>query len=157
MAVGPVALPLLFGSQYEESVSAFLLLAPGAIGYTAMTVFSSAAPGIRCRSVVGRRSGGLRVRPRLPLASLVRGTRPTAPRWRPRSGLRPEASSRWFAYWLYASRPRSASSSLAHRTSAAWDTSSRPPLARSYVGRAARRQPARRPLSLSNQAPSMCA
>ena len=55
MAVGTVALPLLFGSQYDDSVSAFLLLAPGAIGYTAMTVFSSAALGIRLplRSSVG--------------------------------------------------------------------------------------------------------
>ena len=55
MAVGTVALPLLFGERYEDSVSAFLLLAPGAIGYTAMTVFSSAALGIRLplRSSVG--------------------------------------------------------------------------------------------------------
>ncbi len=55
MALGTVALPLLFGSRYEDSVSAFLLLAPGAIGYTAMTVFSSAALGIRLplRSSVG--------------------------------------------------------------------------------------------------------
>jgi O-antigen/teichoic acid export membrane protein/peptidoglycan/xylan/chitin deacetylase (PgdA/CDA1 family) len=55
MAVGTVALPLLFGASYEDSVSAFLLLAPGAIGYTAMTVFSSAALGIRLplRSSVG--------------------------------------------------------------------------------------------------------
>ena len=55
MALGTVALPLLFGERYEDSVSAFLLLAPGAIGYTAMTVFSSAALGIRLplRSSVG--------------------------------------------------------------------------------------------------------
>jgi len=55
MALGTVAIPLLFGSRYEDSVSAFLLLAPGAIGYTAMTVFSSAALGIRLplRSSVG--------------------------------------------------------------------------------------------------------
>ena len=55
MALGTVALPLLFGERYDDSVSAFLLLAPGAIGYTAMTVFSSAALGIRLplRSSVG--------------------------------------------------------------------------------------------------------
>jgi O-antigen/teichoic acid export membrane protein len=55
MALGTVAIPLLFGSRYDDSVSAFLLLAPGAIGYTAMTVFSSAALGIRLplRSSVG--------------------------------------------------------------------------------------------------------
>jgi O-antigen/teichoic acid export membrane protein len=55
MALGTVAIPLLFGARYEDSVSAFLLLAPGSIGFTAMTVFSSAALGIRLplRSSVG--------------------------------------------------------------------------------------------------------
>jgi O-antigen/teichoic acid export membrane protein len=47
MAAGVFLIPLLFGSAYNASVSVFLLLVPGALGYTALTVFSSSALGSR--------------------------------------------------------------------------------------------------------------
>lgn len=52
---GPVLVPFVFGHQYRASVIPFLLLAPGALGFAAMTIFTSAllassAPG---RSSVG--------------------------------------------------------------------------------------------------------
>ena len=49
--VGPVLLPLAFGAPFEASVTPFLLLLPGALGFAAIAVFSNAlmaasAPGL---------------------------------------------------------------------------------------------------------------
>ena len=49
--VGPVLLPLVFGEAFDASVAPFLWLLPGALGFTAMIVFSNAlvahsAPGL---------------------------------------------------------------------------------------------------------------
>ena len=49
-ALGPVLLPLLFGEEFRASIVPFLLLVPGSLGYTALTVFTNAlvassAPG----------------------------------------------------------------------------------------------------------------
>ncbi len=48
--LGPVLLPLVFGSPFDESVAPFLLLLPGTVGFLALVVFSnglfaSGAPG----------------------------------------------------------------------------------------------------------------
>jgi O-antigen/teichoic acid export membrane protein len=48
--VGAPLLPVVFGSQYEDAVTPFLLLLPGALGFAALVVFSNAllaesAPG----------------------------------------------------------------------------------------------------------------
>ena len=40
--LGPLLLPRIFGAQFEASVTPFLLLLPGALGFAAMAVFSSA-------------------------------------------------------------------------------------------------------------------
>ncbi len=40
--VGPPLLPLVFGESFEASVTPFLLLLPGALGFTALAVFSNA-------------------------------------------------------------------------------------------------------------------
>lgn len=40
--VGPVLLPLVFGSDFEGSVAPFLWLLPGALGFAAIAVFSNA-------------------------------------------------------------------------------------------------------------------
>jgi O-antigen/teichoic acid export membrane protein len=50
-AAGPLLLPLVFGDAFRPSVSPFLLLLPGVIGYSAMSVFinallASRAPGL---------------------------------------------------------------------------------------------------------------
>jgi len=49
-ALGEFAIPAVFGSAYEHSVAPFLWLLPGALGYTALSIFSnsllaSKAPG----------------------------------------------------------------------------------------------------------------
>ena len=53
--LGPLLLPLVFGAPFEASVAPFLLLLPGAIGYLALAVFSSAllASGAAGRSSLG--------------------------------------------------------------------------------------------------------
>lgn len=63
-AVGPSLLPLVFGDPFDASVAPFLLLLPGALGYVALVIFSSAlvASGAPGRSSLG------------PLASLVLAT-----------------------------------------------------------------------------------
>jgi O-antigen/teichoic acid export membrane protein len=61
--LGPVLLPLLFGSAFKPSVTPFLWLLPGAIGFAATAVFSS---GLMASSSPGLSSLG-------PLASLVVG------------------------------------------------------------------------------------
>jgi O-antigen/teichoic acid export membrane protein len=48
--LGPPLIPRLFGDHFHDSVTPFLLLIPGALGYTALTVFTNAlaatsAPG----------------------------------------------------------------------------------------------------------------
>lgn len=40
--VGPILLPLAFGAPFEASVTPFLLLLPGALGFAAIAVFSNA-------------------------------------------------------------------------------------------------------------------
>jgi O-antigen/teichoic acid export membrane protein len=40
--IGPLLLPWIFGAQFEASVTPFLLLLPGALGFAAMAVFSNA-------------------------------------------------------------------------------------------------------------------
>ncbi|HEX2291738.1 MAG TPA: oligosaccharide flippase family protein [Gaiellaceae bacterium] len=50
-ALGPVLLPVVFGEPFEASVTPFLLLLPGALGFVAIAVFSNAlvagsAPGL---------------------------------------------------------------------------------------------------------------
>jgi O-antigen/teichoic acid export membrane protein len=62
-ALGPLLLPLLFGDAFSPSVEPFLLLLPGAIGFTAIAVFSS---GLMASSSPGRSSLG-------PVVSLVVG------------------------------------------------------------------------------------
>lgn len=44
-AAGPFAIPLVFGDEFRPSVVPFLALLPGAAGFTAMRVFSSALVG----------------------------------------------------------------------------------------------------------------
>ena len=61
--VGPPLLPLVFGPEFQASVTPFLWLLPGALGFTAMGVFSSA---LVASSLPGRSSLG-------PLISLVLG------------------------------------------------------------------------------------
>jgi O-antigen/teichoic acid export membrane protein len=63
VALGPPLLPVVFGSAYEASVGPFLWLLPGAFGYVALGVFSSAllASGAPGHSSLG------------PLVSLVLG------------------------------------------------------------------------------------
>jgi O-antigen/teichoic acid export membrane protein len=51
MVTAPLLLPLLFGGRYQASVVPFLVLAPGALGFAASSVFSSVllgahAPGL---------------------------------------------------------------------------------------------------------------
>ena len=41
-ALGPPLLPVVFGPEFQASVAPFLWLLPGALGFTAMGVFSSA-------------------------------------------------------------------------------------------------------------------
>ncbi len=43
--LGPVLLPRIFGAEYTDSVPPFLLLLPGALGFAATAVFSSALVG----------------------------------------------------------------------------------------------------------------
>jgi O-antigen/teichoic acid export membrane protein len=63
-ALGPLLIPLVFGEPFSESVTPFLLLLPAAIGYVAVSIFSSAlvASGAPGRSSLG------------PLVSLVVAT-----------------------------------------------------------------------------------
>jgi O-antigen/teichoic acid export membrane protein len=61
--LGPPLLPLAFGSEFQGSVTPFLLLLPGALGFVAMSVFSS---GLAASSLPGRSSLG-------PLVSLALG------------------------------------------------------------------------------------
>ncbi len=61
--LGPPLLPLVFGAEFEASVTPFLLLLPGALGFVAMAVFSS---GLTASSLPGRSSLG-------PVVSLVIG------------------------------------------------------------------------------------
>jgi O-antigen/teichoic acid export membrane protein len=61
--LGPLLLPLLFGTAFRDSVEPFLLLLPGALGFAATAVFSS---GLMASSAPGRSSLG-------PLVSLVTG------------------------------------------------------------------------------------
>lgn len=44
--VGPLVLPLVFGSEFQPSVLPFLLLLPGVAGYAAMSLFSNALLGL---------------------------------------------------------------------------------------------------------------
>jgi O-antigen/teichoic acid export membrane protein len=43
--LGPVLLPAVFGSAYEDSIVPFLWLLPGALGFAAMAVFATALTG----------------------------------------------------------------------------------------------------------------
>jgi O-antigen/teichoic acid export membrane protein len=61
--LGPLLLPVLFGSAYDASVEPFLLLLPGAFGFAATAIFSSA---LMASSSPGRSSLG-------PFVSLVVG------------------------------------------------------------------------------------
>ena len=45
MAIGAVLLPVVFGEEFRASIIPFLVLAPGAIGFLVMRVFSSALMG----------------------------------------------------------------------------------------------------------------
>jgi O-antigen/teichoic acid export membrane protein len=50
-ATGPFLMPIVFGDAYDSSVTPFLLLLPGALGFVALSVFSAAlvassAPGL---------------------------------------------------------------------------------------------------------------
>jgi len=53
--VAPALLPLVFGAEFEVSVAPFLWLLPGAIGFAAMTIFSSA---LMSSGAPGRSSAG---------------------------------------------------------------------------------------------------
>jgi O-antigen/teichoic acid export membrane protein len=61
--LGPALIPLVFGTDYDASVTPFLWLLPGAVGFAAMGVFSSA---LVASSLPGRSSTG-------PVVSLVVG------------------------------------------------------------------------------------
>jgi len=61
--LGPLLLPLAFGSAFEASAAPFLWLLPGALGFVAMAIFSNA---LLASSAPGRSSVG-------PLVSLVLG------------------------------------------------------------------------------------
>jgi len=61
--IGPTLIPLVFGTAYDGSVAPFLWLLPGALGFAAMGVFSSA---LVASSLPGRSSAG-------PVVSLVVG------------------------------------------------------------------------------------
>ena len=61
--VGPQLLPLVFGPEFQSSVAPFLWLLPGALGFAAMGVFSSA---LVASSLPGRSSFG-------PVVSLILG------------------------------------------------------------------------------------
>ena len=61
--VGPPLIPVVFGNDYEASVTPFLWLLPGAVGFAAMSVFSSA---LVASSLPGNSSPG-------PVVSLVTG------------------------------------------------------------------------------------
>jgi len=61
--LGPVLLPAVFGSAFDGSVEPFLLLVPGAFGFAATAIFSSA---LMASSSPGRSSLG-------PFVSLVVG------------------------------------------------------------------------------------
>lgn len=54
-ALGPLLIPLVFGDPFGESVTPFLLLLPAALGYVALSIFSSAlvASGAPGRSSLG--------------------------------------------------------------------------------------------------------
>jgi O-antigen/teichoic acid export membrane protein len=43
--LGPTLIPLVFGDAFEPSIGAFLLLLPGAFGFSALAVFSNALVG----------------------------------------------------------------------------------------------------------------
>ncbi len=43
--LGPVLIPLVFGSEYDDSVVPFLWLLPGALGFAALAVFGTALTG----------------------------------------------------------------------------------------------------------------
>jgi O-antigen/teichoic acid export membrane protein len=53
--LGPLLVPFVFGDRFSESVTPFLLLLPAALGYVAMSIFSSAlvASGTPGRSSLG--------------------------------------------------------------------------------------------------------
>jgi O-antigen/teichoic acid export membrane protein len=53
--LGPLLLPLVFGSPFQESVTPFLLLLPGTVGYLALVVFSN---GLLASGAPGRSSLG---------------------------------------------------------------------------------------------------
>lgn len=63
-AVGWLFIPLVFGSQFRGAVEPFLILLPGPLGYTALSIFSSAllgssAPGLSSVSVGTALGAGL--------------------------------------------------------------------------------------------------
>jgi O-antigen/teichoic acid export membrane protein len=63
-AVGPLLIPLVFGDSFSGSVQPFLWLLPGAIGYTALSIFSnsllaSRAPGMSSLGSVTALGAGL--------------------------------------------------------------------------------------------------
>ncbi len=69
MAIGAVLLPVVFGEEFRTSIVPFLILAPGAIGFLVMRVFSSAMMGA---ALPGRSS--------IPaIAALVTGRRARSP------------------------------------------------------------------------------
>ncbi len=63
-AAGPELIRLVFGAGFQDSAAPFLWLLPGALGFAALAIFSSALVG---SSAPGRSSAG-------PLVSLVLGT-----------------------------------------------------------------------------------
>ena len=63
LLLGPALLPVVFGAEFDASVTPFLLLLPGALGFVAMAVFSS---GLTASELPGRSSLG-------PVVSLVIG------------------------------------------------------------------------------------
>ena len=61
--LGPVLLPILFGSRFQNSVPPFMWLLPGALGFSASRVFSSA---LLASTAAGRSSAG-------PITALIVG------------------------------------------------------------------------------------
>jgi O-antigen/teichoic acid export membrane protein len=45
--IGDVAIPTIFGAEYEPSVAPFLWLLPGTLGYTALSIFSNSLLGAK--------------------------------------------------------------------------------------------------------------
>ena len=78
LLLGPTLLPVVFGAEFDASVTPFLLLLPGALGFVAMAVFSSGLAASDATGALVSWSRGVtrdRAHPALPAHSDVRRLR----------------------------------------------------------------------------------